>query len=52
MMFFQGVDHKFMVNWNFNKQLFWNGRQQILCTEPMHEIHFKHLFGWLMKPNI
>jgi len=22
---FQGVDHKYVVSWNFNKQLFWNG---------------------------
>ncbi len=33
-----------MVNWKFDKQSFWVGQQ-------MHQIHFKGLFGWLMKSN-
>ncbi len=30
----------------------WNGRWQALWVSwPMHRIHFKHLFEWLIKPN-
>jgi hypothetical protein len=47
--FSQGDDHKYVVNSNFDKQLFSNKRWQKMWGGTFLKFSFKMVFGWIIQ---